>query len=338
MSARSCSSSGRRRSHGRGVTFAALLALAPALALVTSCGPGDDSGARTARRELVPQWQDVFDGTPEIYAVVRPQAIKRDAVYGVFFKNVLRVAQARSAMRGATTLEALEGAEEIIVGIRKDQNGEDAALVIRGVPASLDPAKMTDATGHPVLRLVDSRARVPEYEWIDRQSASSSGAGSVFVLPDRTWIGTIGDARGRARQAFASPFGRPTPKSDPEALATVRLDAATFLLSPRFTKSQVVGPLTRKLRAVTLALQPGKAGVIVKLQYEAEDASALAEMHARRIIDEIAHQEPRPGHASLDWLKTATVGHEGNTVIVKLAIPPRLLEDLPNASAGDLSL
>jgi hypothetical protein len=325
-----------RRVGARGPTLAALLALAPATALVMSCGPSDDGGARTARRELVPQWQDVFDGTPEIYAVVRPQAIKRDAVYGVFFKNVLRVAQARSAMRGATTLEALEGAEEIIVGIRKDQSGEDAALVIRGVPASLDPAKMTDATGHPVLRLVDSRARVPEYEWIDRQSAT--GAGSVFVLPDRTWIGTIGDARGRARQAFASPFGRPTPKSDPQALATVRLDAATFLMGPRFAKSQVVGPLTRKLRAVTLALQPGKAGVIVQLQYEADDASALAEMHARRIIDEIAHQEPRPGHASLDWLKTATVGHEGNTVIVKLAIPPRLLEDLPNASAGDLSL
>ncbi|MDB5220061.1 MAG: hypothetical protein JWO86_7988 [Myxococcaceae bacterium] len=321
-------------SFGRSRTLGILLAILPATMLLTSCGPSDD-GPKTARREVGPQWQDVFDGTPEIYAVVRPQAIKRDAVYGVFFKNVLRVAQAKSAMRGATTLEALEGCEEIIVGIRKDQNGEDAALVIRGVPASLDPAKMTDAAGHPVLRLVDSRARVPEYEWIDRQSA---GAGSVFVLPDRTWVGTIGDARGRARQAFASPFGRPTPKSDPEALATVRLDAATFLLGPRFANSQVVGPLTRKLRAVTLALQPGKAGVIVQLQYDGEDASALAEMHTKRILDEIARQPPKPGKASLDWLKTATVTHENNTVIVKLAIPPRLLEDLPNATGSDLSL
>ncbi|CAN5738216.1 hypothetical protein BH11MYX4_BH11MYX4_06950 [soil metagenome] len=318
----------------RHVALLALLGCLAAPALLTSCGPGDEA-PRTARREVGPQWQDVFDGTPEIYAVVRPQAIKRDAVYGVFFKNVLRVAQAKSAMRGATTLEALEGCEEIIVGIRKDQNGEDAALVIRGVPASLDPSKMTDAAGRPVLRLVDSRARVPEYEWIDRQS---TGAGSVFVLPDRTWVGTIGDARARARQAFASPFGRPTPKSDPEALATVRLDAATFLLGPRFANSQVVGPLTRKLRAVTLALQPGKAGVIVQLQYDGEDASALAEMHAKRILDEIARQPPKPGKVSLDWLKTATVTHDNNTVIVKLAIPPRLLEDLPNASAGDLSL
>ena len=252
---------------------------------------------------------------------IRPQAIKRDAVYGTFFKNVLRVAQARSAMRGATTLEALEGSEEIIVGIRKDETGEDAALVIRGVPANLDPAKMTDANGHPVLRVVDSRARVPEYEWIDRQSTGAGDRGSVFVLPNRTWVGTIGGARARARQAFASPFGRPAPKADAESLATVRLDAATFLTGPRFANSQVVGPLTRKLRAVTLALQPGKGGVVAKLQYETEDASAWAEMHAKRVLDEIAHQPPRAGRSSPEWLKTATVTHDGNTVIVTLARP-----------------
>jgi hypothetical protein len=245
------------------------------------------------------------------------------------------MAQAKTAMRGVTTLEALEGCDEIIVGIRKDQNGEDAAMVFRGVPASLDPKRMNDATGTPVLRLVDARAKVPEYEWVDRQSAVN---GSLFVLPDRTWIGTIGEARMRARQAFASPFGRPVPKNDPEALATVRLDAATFLQTPRFAKSQIVGPLTRKLQALTLALAPGKGGVVARLQYTDEDASAWAEMHVKRVIEEITRAEPRRGAPNLDWLKTAQVGHEGNTVTVKLAIPARLLEDLPNASGSDLAL
>lgn len=315
---------------------AASIVILACAALTTSCGPGDDGGPKTARRELSPQWQDVFDGTPEIYAVVRPQSIKRDAVYGTLFKNVLRIAQAKTPMRGATTIEAIEGCDEIIVGIRKDASGEDAAIVLRGVPASLDPAKMTDAAGNAVLRLVDSRAKVPEYQWVDRQSSSS--VGSLFVLPDRTWVGAIGEARARARQSFAAPFGRPVPKADAEALATVRLDAATFLQGPRFAKSPMIGPLTRKLRAVTLGLKPGKAGVVAMLQYEDEDASAWAEMHTKRILEEISHQEPRRGAPSLDWLKTAQVGHEGNTVMVKLAIPARLLEDLPNASGADLSL
>lgn len=297
---------------------------------VASCGPGDRGPASAVKREAAPQWQDVFDGTPEIYAVVRPQAIKRDAVYGTLFKTVLHLAQAQSQMRGVTTLEALEGCEEIVVGIRKDAQGEDAALVFRGVPASLDAAKMTDSTGHPVFRLVDPRSRVPEYEWIDRKSTDT---GSVFVLPDRTWVGTIGDARGRARQAFLSPFGRPAPKSDPQALATVRFDAATVLQTPRFARSPVVGPLTRKLSALTLALMPGKGGLVATLQYADEDASAWAEMHVKRVIGELAASRP-----ALTWLKDAKVGHEGNGVVVKVAVPARLLEDLPRASAGDLSL
>jgi hypothetical protein len=294
------------------------------------CGPGDRPPETHAKRDTSPQWQDVFDGTPEIYAVIRPQAIKRDAVYGSLFKSVMQMAQARSDMRGVTSLEALEGSEEIVVGVRKDAQGEDAALVLRGVPASLDAAKMTDATGHPILRLMDPRAKVPEYEFLDRKSATT---GSVFVLPDRTWVGTIGEARGRARQAFASPFGRPAPKADPAALAMVRFDAATFLSGPRFGKSPVFGPLTRKLRALTLALMPGKGGVVATLQYEDEDASAWAEMHVKRVIEELAAARP-----NLAWLKDAKVGHEGNGVLVRVAVPTRLLEDLPKASGGDLSL
>jgi hypothetical protein len=310
-----------------------VVALSSCAVLVTSCG--GDEGPRVVRRELGPQWQDVFDGTPELYAVVRPQLIKRDAVYGTFFKNLLRMAQAKTPMRGATTLEALEGCDEIIVGIRKDANGEDSALVFRGVPASLDPQKMTDASGHPVLRLVDARAKVPEYQWIDRQSTSQ---GSLFILPDRTWVGALGEARARARQAFASPFGRPVPKIDPEALASLRLDAATFLQGPRFANSPMLGPLTRKLNAFTVALKPGKGGVVATLQYANEDSSAWAEMHAKRILEEISKQEPKRGTPSLDWLKTAQVGHEGNAMTVKLAIPARLLEDLPNATGSDLAL
>jgi hypothetical protein len=311
-----------------------VLALVPS-SLTTSCGNAEPPAA--PRREVGPQWQDIFDGTPDIYVVVRPQAIKRDAVYGALFKNVLRMAQARTPMRGVTTLEALDGCEEIVVGIRKDGDGrgEDAAMIFRGVPASLDAQKMNDAAGHSVLRLMDPRARVPEYEWMDRQSNVN---GSVFVLPDRTWVGAIGDARTRARQAYATPFGRPAPKVDADALATVRFETASFLQNPRYARSPVLGPLTRKLRAVTLALKPGKGGVVATLQYETEDASAWAEMHVKRVIEELTSGTPARGAPSLEWLKTAKVGHENNNVVVQVAVPARLLEDLPNASAGDLML
>ena len=304
----------------------ALLAIA---LFAAACG-GNRAPSEPPKRELSAQWQDVFDGTPEIFAIIRPQAIKHDQVYGPLFKSALRMAQARSEMRGATTIEALEGCEQIIVGIRKDPNSqaEDAALILRGVPANLDAAEMKDASGQPVFRLVDPRAKTPELEWVDPRADSK---GALFVLPDRTWVGTTGDARARARQAFASPFGRPIPKADPQALAVVRFDAASFLSTPRYTKSAIIGPLTKKLTALTLALMPGKDGVVATLQYADEDASAWAEMHVKRLVEQLSGARP-----NLAWLKEAKVGHEANAVTVRVAIPPRLLEDLPKASGSDL--
>lgn len=312
---------------------ARLVAVGLSVTSFAACAPAARPEQHAVRRELSPQWQDVFDGTPEVYVVVRPPAIKRDTLYGTFFKKVLRAAHARSPMRGATSLEALEGAEEIIVGLRKGESGEDAAIVIRGVPAHLDPEKITDATGQPVLSLLDTHAKVPEYDWSDRQNALS---GSLFVLPGRTWVGVSGEARARARQALASPFGRPVPKVDADALAIARLDATRMSSSRRFTKSPLVGPLMKKLRAVTLALMPGKGGVVAKLQYADEDASAWAEMHVRRVVEELSHQTPPKGAPSLEWLKTAQISHHGNTVAVRIAVPARLLEDLPNVSPSDL--
>jgi hypothetical protein len=309
------------------------------LALSLSCSPAAPA-TPPARAELAPQWQDVFDGTPELYAVLRPQAIKRDAVYGTFFKNLLRLAQAQSPMRGATALEALEGADAIVVGLQRREGGDDAAIVLLGVPAHLDPRAMTDAAGEPLLRSLRGPegeggaggARVPELAFRDPKGAVR---GTVFVLPDRTWIGAVGAARERARQAFASPLGRPAAtvhRVDPEALALVRVSAQALLRAPRLTRGVVTGPLTRLLDAVSVALLPGKRGVVATLQYADEDASAWAELLVTRLLDESDPDGVRP------WLKAASVSREGGDVRIRVAVPPRLLEELPKATGAELGL
>ncbi len=306
---------------------AAVLVAALLLAGATpACGGNDGPPPAAPKREATASWQDVFDTMPDIYAVVRPQAIKRDAVYGSFWKTLLRVAEARHLVTGPSTLEAAEGSEEIIFGINP---GMDAAIVLRGVPASLDPNKVTDAQGHPLFKLVDERAKVPEYQLVDRRTAEP---GAVFVLPDRTWVGAFGEARQRARSAFGSPFGRPAPKVDREALGVLRFGQG-FVQQPRYVKSPVWSAFTKRLGSVTLALKPGKGGVVVSLQYEDQDATAYAEMQAKRMIEELSKDEKRFG-----WLKDAKVAYEGNTVVVHLPVPPRLLEELPGASASDMPL
>jgi hypothetical protein len=292
------------------------------LGSVNACG-GDGPPPATAKKEATAAWADVFEGTPELYAVIRPKALKRDGVYGEFFKALMRVAQARGLAHGDTMVQAAEGADEIIVGLTK---GNDAALVFRGVPASLDPQKITDAEGHPLFRPMSDRSKVVEYELLDRKHAE---AGALFVLPDRSWVGTLGDARTRARQVFASPTNRPAPQVDPDALVAVRVAGP---LTHALDRSPSFAVLSKKLSSVSFSLKPGKAGLVIGLAYPDPDATAWAEMHAKRLVDELSRDEKRA------WLKDAKVAYEGNTVFIRVAVPPRLLEELPSASGASLGL
>lgn len=300
------------------------LVLALALALAApSCG----GEPKLARQELPAQWQDAFETEPDVLVVVRPRAIKRDKVFGRFFDLAMSQAQARGYLAGQTMIEAARGADEIVVGLDK---GDDAIFVLRGVPASLDPGKVTDGAGRPLFRLVSEKSKVAEYQPNDVQDVER---GTLFVLPDRTWVAATPPARERTRQAFATPFGRPVPKIDDRALAAARFGRG-FVQRPRYQRSQLFGPLTRRLESVTLALRPENEGLLVALHYEHDDASAWAEMHAKRIFEEIASARV----TRLEWLEAAKVDREGNEVRVRVPLPPRLLEELPNASGADISL
>ncbi len=298
-----------------GLIAAVVLAIA-----MPACGP-DAPPPAPPKKELTAAWADIWEGTPDIYAVIRPQAIKRDQLYGTFWKNLVRIAQAKNFAGGASMLEAVEGAEEVIIGINKG----DAAMVLRGVPASHDPSKMTDASGHPLFRLVDEKAKVPEYTMFDRRT---NEPGSVFVLGNRTWVGVLGESRSRARQVFASPLGRAVPEVDGEALAYVRF-GTPVVTAPFFQKHPTCGPFTRRLVSVSFALKPNKAGALIALQYKDNDGAAWGEMHAKKLVEELSKNE------RLAWLKDAKVAYDNDVVNVRVAVPARLLEELPNASGAD---
>ena len=300
-----------------------LLLGALALGLVVGCGPSAPPLADKPR-ESAPSWADVFDAVPDLYAVVRPQALKADPLYGAFWSVLLREAAARGFTRGATMVEAVSGAQEIVVGLNK---GNDAVIVLRGVPASLDPQSMNDAAGHPLFRAVTTQGRVLEYALLGPGSAD---VGGLFVLPDRTWVGALGDARLRARQAFATPMNRPVPRVDREALVAVRLGGA---LAHVFDRGPRLSLVTQKMTSATIALEPNKKGLVIALAYPDPDATARAELQARRVVEDLARDEKRFG-----WLKDAKVKYEGNIVFVRAQLPPRLLEELPNASSSDVTL
>lgn len=288
--------------------------------VLAACG---EKVAAAPKKDNGPDWSDVWSAPPEVYVVVRPQALRNDKVFGSFWRTLLRAAQARGFARGATMTEALEGAQEVILGLNKNE----AAVVLRGVPAQLDPAKMQGDDGKQLFRLQsDPRNKVLEYAPNDPRLSD----GSVFVLPDRTWVGALGASRDRARGVFAAPEHRPHLEVSKSALAVGRISGGFVRL---FEKHPRFGSLTKKLDCATFEIDANTGTASIALAYTESAATAYGEMQAKRVTADLAGNDK-----NREWLKNAKIAYEGDTVYVRFSLPPRLLEELPNVTGSDLGI
>jgi hypothetical protein len=258
-----------------------------------------------------------MDELPNIFVVVRPQAFRRDPTYGPFIKTVLRATAARSkATSVSRMLDAFESCEEIVISYR---GPEDAFFVLKGVRADLDAAKMVDADGQLLWR---ASAPSPGPQELVREERGSAQQASLFVLPQRVWVLAVGDARARARQAYATPFARPEPQMDAAALYFVRFDGPNLVNAVRAFREGSLATIFKKVTSVAIALRPKKEGLLVTFQYPTEDPAAWAELALKEISKELA-EKPK-----LTWLNSIRVSREGNAVLARVDLPPSLLQQL----------
>ncbi len=268
-------------------------------------------------------WQDVFESTPELLVVVRAKAARDDRVYGPLLRTVLALARDESKAAGETrAIDAMADAEELVVGLRPDgpDGPGERVLVARGVRADLDPGKLVDTDGHP-LWAPGPPGRVRELV-LEREGAS------LFELPGRTWVMAEGDARARAREAFAHPMNRPPPKLDPDALALVRIDGPSLVARVRVLQDLgALAAIGHHLRAVTFVLPPGaEHAVRATLAYAGDDDAALAEVAASELVRRSAHAGDRPRWLPL--LGSATVTRAPRAVVLSAPLPAGLIEQL----------
>jgi len=313
------------RGHLRGLRFAAAVTLAAA---TLSCGPGKPPETKPAFDTTKPHWQDVFDRVPDILVLAHPTAMARDPIYGPLLKSLSRMMAARAPQTAGTrAAEVLASCDEVIFALR-ERGSSDATVVLRGVRADIDARKLTDQNGRPMWA-EGPRGTVTE---LTRTGAAD---GSLFVLPDRTWVFAMGDARARAREAFAHPFDRPSPLRDEASLFVIRLDGPSLVQGvPRLrTHGAPLEPIGHRLQMLTVALRPGKEGLLASFVYSEEGAAAYAETLLKQITEAL----DREGSDKTKWLGQTKVERPSNyTVIARVSLPPKLLEELPNVSAAEL--
>jgi hypothetical protein len=319
-----------------------------------------------------PRWEDAFDTTPNLLVVVFPAALRSDRVYGPLLRRAIALARQESRVVAETrALDAMEDADEVIVGLRTGASAaaDDLVVVVRGVRADVDPVALVDAEGlplwapgpmGPVRELV--RADATADSGPSGRSVRDETPASLFELPGRTWVIASGEARARARSAF---FHVPDHARRvfaleglaAEALVTIRIDGPTLVQRiPALQPTRMLGAVGARLDDVAfelsadlapseppesvdggLAASPEQVRVIkATLSYASEDAAALAEGTVHQVLDAIGRKKP-DGFA---WLSTERVEvtrpPPGKRVVVTVPLPPRLVDALLRAGKARL--
>jgi hypothetical protein len=323
-----------------------------------ACG-GAAPRPSTEGRYAEPHWQDVFEATPELLVVVRPTDLRRDKVYGPLLRRAIDLARQHSRVVAETrALDAMEDAAEVIIGMRPREPGSaddgaasEVVVVVRGVRADVDPGRLVDSDGHALWTAgpsgrVRELVRTPDRSAVADPTAPSapalndSGVASLFELPGRTWVIASGEARARARDAFAHPLGRPAIQLDPNALAIARIDGPALVRRiPALQTHGALAAVGHKLDSLTLELATGPAmpargvrQVVATLSYLEEDAAALAEIRVREAFEALVRKRKE----LFAWLSTAKVDRPGKRVLVTAPLPPELVDGLLQADSAAL--
>ncbi len=305
----------------RGVATALVLAGVLAAGVV-SCGDKRVPTAPVATNE--PSYPSALDPKAPLVLLVRPEALRRDEVFGPLVSALSRLAATRG-ISGDRELEAFESAEEVVIAMDTEslRPGKDVlaatsgVVALRGVRADLAPEKLLDGDGRLLFRSARPRGRVTEHEGYSEDPIA------LFVLPKRTWVVAFGAATSRARAALSEAKAKAPPSFDPEALLELRIDGASLVeRAPKLERGELA--LGRRLDEIRFVLKPGRGGAQVTLRYADDDAAAWAENTLVRIVKAFS----RRLEGAFAWLGSATVVREGSNVRVRVAVPARVIEAL----------
>jgi hypothetical protein len=336
---------------------AVVAGVAFATAVLACAAPATAPAAPVVPASSDPRWEDAFSGTPEVLIVLFPPALRADRVYGPLLRRAIALARRQSRVVAQTrALDAMEDADEVIVGLPPSASSDDLVFVVRGVRADVDPAALVDGDGHP-LWVAGPAAEIRELVGADPTAEISEAnvPASLFELPGRTWVIATGETRLRARAAFARGHARArssVPEPPADALAMLRIDGPSLVRRfPAFRPGHTLEAVGHDLTDVSLELSAGSpaaesaraeatdggtAGsgqnpnrvIEAAFSFAAQDSAAAAEKTVRRALAVIAQTRP----TELAWLPADQVAVSrpppGARVILTTPLPARLIDAL----------
>jgi hypothetical protein len=304
--------------------FALLCALS--LALAGCGGPRKPAATTTVTSGTDASWfRDLVDAQRDLTLSIRPRVLSRDPVYGPLVRKAIRLTAASKRVNiGATALDAIQEADEILIAVRSSEP-LDAVVVVSGVPSGIDVEKVVDDSGKSPW---GASSRTPNglTEILVRESDPPT---LLYPVGERTWVFGAGKAARRVRDRLGLRSTRPGPVSvTDDAPVTIHV-RGELLERLRGIARSGLRPVVDHLTEITLSLSQGNKGtVLCALIYEDERAAATAEGRTSEILAIL----PEKVSPRLEFLKHAEIKRQGRTVAVTATLPPDLLARLADVT------
>jgi hypothetical protein len=334
---------------GRGLSFLVATAVAGCAPHRAPSSPAQSTSSASSKHVTTlegpaPTLETLFAGRPDVVLTLHPPSLARDSVYGPLLRRASELASAYAGPTtlGTTALAVLERTEEIVVA--ESDHGKSAVVVLRGVPADVDPLEIVDTAGQPVWHPVrgDVRTASRELEPAEKTDAA------LFVVSGLMWVVASGPIIPKARALLLEGTTKGAFVGDETPLVSLSLPGDAL---PQLRKG-ALATVGASLLRTNVALTAGSQGlVIAKFAYPDAAAAASAEgtllavtLAFRHRLEEAVQRaeshdpEPKPAASQgggLNWLGAAKVDREGPLVLVRAPLPRPWLEALEHADVPE---
>jgi hypothetical protein len=299
-----------------------------AIGMLASCASKPPISADPNKPTSSAWFDEVAEPKHNALLRVNTAVLLKDKVYAPLVRQLFGAMTEKALHSGTEMTAALEGAEEIDIVLQDDQ---DPVLLLRKVPASLDPASMAGLDGSTQWKV--SKTHVPDVQTFDFVPES----GALYLLIDRTWIVTAGLGQQRVQTALIHAQGRPVSPDAP-------LDVPVSLRVPGATMERVaVARGVRVLRPIFEELEEAKVELHVDKHDKSRDDEIVAELryagvsqatHAEEMVNDVLGAFGRRGGKRWEWLNDAKVERKEQHVTARAKLPAWVLVALADVDSS----
>jgi hypothetical protein len=174
---------------------------------ISACGSGNKPAQSAPPPDTTPWLAGLIDEKTDAEFRIRPLAAEKDPVFGPIMQRAEDQVAPILAMTpiARSAFETFEKSSLVIIATRHT-DPTDAVIIFEGVPQALSPASMTDPSGAPLFKRIETTSTtIDEYDRNKGDDGTSHGPMALHLAKlNQMWVVGVGPGADRLDAAVKS--------------------------------------------------------------------------------------------------------------------------------------